>query len=91
MLNQISRDPLVDTAIYALLDEPVLDAFGYPHPCPATRRCVEGALRLRARVVRRLPRRRRPRLLTATRYRSYPRSYRVEQLGAAAPTSPSAR
>ena len=84
--------PLVDAAIYALLDQPVLDAFGYPHPSPATRRCVEGALRLRARAVRHLPRRRRPRLLTATRHRSYPRGYRVDQLGAAAAhTSQSAR
>ena len=84
--------PLVDAAIYALLDEPVLDAFGYPHPGPATRRCIEGALRLRAQIVRRLPRRRRPRLLTATRHRSYPRGYRVDRLGAAvAHTSPFAR
>jgi hypothetical protein len=84
--------PLVDTAIYALLDEPVLDAFGYPHPGPATRRCVEAGLRLRARVVRHLPRRRRPRLLTATRHRSYPHGYRVDRLGAtAAHPSPPAR
>jgi hypothetical protein len=76
--------PLVDAAIYALLDEPVLDAFGYPHPSPTMRRCVEGALRLRARMVSRLPHRRRPRLLTATRHRSYPHGYRVDQLGAAA-------
>ena len=75
--------PLVDTAIYALLDEPVLDAFGYPHPSPATRRCVEGGLRLRARVVRHLPRRRRPRLVTAVRHRSYPHGYRLAHLGAA--------
>jgi mpaB/rubber oxygenase-like protein len=76
--------PLVDTAIYALLDEPVLDAFGYPHPGPATRRCVETMLRLRARVVRHLPRRRRPRLLTATGHRSYPHGYHVDRLGATA-------
>jgi hypothetical protein len=75
---------LVDTAIYALLDEPALDAFGYPHSNLVMRRFVEGSLRLRARVVRGLPRRRRPRLLTETRHRSYPRGYRVDQLGAAA-------
>jgi hypothetical protein len=76
--------PLVDAAINALLDEPVLDAFGYPHPSPTMRRCVEGALRLRARMVSRLPHRCRPQLLTATRHRSYPHGYRVDQLGAAA-------
>jgi hypothetical protein len=75
---------LVDASIYALLDEPALDAFGYPHSNPATRRCVEAGLRLRAQVVRGLPRRRRPRLLTETRHRSYPRGYRVDQLGAEA-------
>jgi hypothetical protein len=79
---------LVDAAIYALLDERVLDAFGYPHPSPAMKRCVEGVLRLRARAVRHLPRRRRPRLLTTTRHRSYPHGYRVEQLGAAAAHAP---
>ena len=84
--------PLVDAAIYALLDEPVLDAFGYPYPSPAARRCVEGGRRLRARVVRHLPRRRRPRLLTAMRHRNYPHGYSVDQLGtAAAHTSPSDR
>ena len=75
--------PLVERAVYAMLDGPVLEAFGYPHPTPATRRWVERGLRLRARALRHLPRRRRPRLETATRHRSYPHGYRVEQLGAA--------
>jgi hypothetical protein len=76
--------PLVERAIYAVLDEPVLEAFGYPHPSPALRGCVAQALRLRARALRHFPPRRRPRRLTARPHRSYPRGYRVEQLGAAA-------
>src|SRR5436190_24400375 len=44
----------IDAAIYALLDEPVLDAFGYPNSSPTVRHCVEGGLRLRARVVHHL-------------------------------------
>jgi mpaB/rubber oxygenase-like protein len=76
--------PLVEPCIHAMLDEPVLDAFGYPHPSPALRRSVEAVLKLRARALRRFPSRRRPRLLTAIRHRSYPHGYRVEQLGAAA-------
>ena len=74
--------PLVEQAISAMLDAPVLDAFGYPHPTPATRRWVERGLRLRAHALRYVPRRRRPRLVTAMRHRSYPHGYRVEQLGA---------
>ena len=76
--------PLVGQAISAVLDELVLDAFGYPHPTPVTRRRVERGLRLRAHALRYVPRRRRPRLVTAMRHRGYPYGYRVEQLGAAA-------
>jgi hypothetical protein len=80
--------PLVDQAIYALLDEPVLDAFGYPHPRPAMRRLVESGLKLRAHTLRFFPRRRKPRLLTQRRHRTYPHGYRVEELGAAAAHRP---
>jgi hypothetical protein len=80
----VSFGPLVEQAIYALLDERVLDAFGYPHPSPAVRRLAEGALKARARALRFFPRRRHPRLLTERRHPSYPDGYHVEQLGAAA-------
>jgi hypothetical protein len=76
--------PLVEQSVYALLDEPVLDAFGYPHPPAALRRGVEAGLKVRARALRYFPRRRRPRLVSESRHRSYPQGYRVEQLGAAA-------
>jgi hypothetical protein len=83
---------LVDQAIYALLDTAALDAFGYPHPSPATRRLVESGLKLRANALRLFPRRRLPKLLTQRRHRTYPRGYRVEELGAPAahgsPVSP---
>ena len=73
--------PLVRRAIYALLEDAVIDAFGFPQPSAAMRRLVGGALRLRAAVARRLPARRRPRLRTEMRHRSYPDGYRIEQLG----------
>ncbi len=73
--------PLVRPAMYALMDEPVLLAFGFPRPRPLTRRLVAGALKARARVLRRLPPRRRPRLRTAMRHPTYPHGYRIEQLG----------
>jgi hypothetical protein len=69
--------------VHALLDEPLLDALGLRRPVPGTRRVAEAALRTRARVVRRLPERRRPRLRTLERHRSYPDGYELERLGPA--------
>lgn len=68
-------------AIYALMDEPLLDAFGFPHPPRALRSTVESALRARGRFVAMLPPRRRPRLRTRRRTRTYGRAWRLEELG----------
>jgi hypothetical protein len=68
-------------AIYALMDEPLLDAFGFPRPAPALRQAAERALRARARLVRLLPPRRRPVLRTQMPHRSYPSGYVIEELG----------
>jgi hypothetical protein len=68
-------------ALYAVMDDPLLDAFGFPRPPPALRRTVESALRARARVVQLLPARGRPRMRTAMRRRSYPRGWELERLG----------
>lgn len=69
------------TAIYALLDDPLLDALGFPRPRQSVRRAVEAAVRARSRAVRVLPARRRPRLRTLERHRSYPTGYDIERLG----------
>jgi hypothetical protein len=74
-------------AIYALMDDRLLAAFGFPRPPRAVRAAVEGALRARARVVAALPPRRRPRLRTRRRTRSYGRRWELEELGPA-PASP---
>ena len=42
-------------AIYALMDEPLLDAFGFPHPPRALRLAVESALHARGRARRTAP------------------------------------
>jgi hypothetical protein len=42
---------------------------------------MEGAMRLRSRVVRRLPPRRTPRLITRQRHPTYPNGYTIEELG----------
>ena len=70
-------------AIYALMDDRLLDAFGFPRPPRALRATVETALRARARAVAMLPPRRRPRLRTKRRTRTYGRDWRLEDLGPA--------
>ena len=72
---------LGEPAIYAMLDEPLLEAFGFPKPSPALRRLVESALKMRGRLIRLLPERRQPRLHTGPRRPTYPKGYRIEELG----------
>ena len=73
--------PIVRYSIYALLDEPTIAAFGFPKPLPLSRWLIRVALRLRGRVVRWLPPRRQPRFFTDERNRTYPRGYRISELG----------
>jgi hypothetical protein len=60
---------LLRPVVLSLLDDALLDAFGYPHPPGWLRRTVDLALRARARVVARLPRRRDPHLVPRRRPR----------------------
>jgi len=73
--------PLVRSAIYSLLDDSLIDGFGFPRPSRFMRSLVAGALRLRARLAGLLPPRRHPRLRTEMRHPSYPEGYVIEQLG----------
>ena len=74
---------------YALMDEPLLDAFRYPHPTRAERAVAAGALRARSRVVRRLPPRREPFFARhSPNIRSYPDGYDVRGLGTFGPGCP---
>ena len=75
--------PLVRSAIHALLDDRLIEAFGFQRPSPLMRRLVPGALRLRARWVRLLPPQKRPRLRTEIRHPTYPDGYVIEELGPA--------
>jgi ER-bound oxygenase mpaB/B'/Rubber oxygenase, catalytic domain len=74
-------------AISALMDDRLLDAFGFSRPPRAVRAAVEGALRARGRLVRALPPRRRPRMRTRRRTRTYGRRWSLDQLGPAAARS----
>jgi hypothetical protein len=80
--------PVVRGAMVALMDEPLLEAFGFPRPSRPMRALVTGGLRLRAKVLRWLPPRRQPRHRTAMRQRSYPHGYVIEQLGPPEALSP---
>jgi hypothetical protein len=76
---------LLEPSIYAMMDEPLLDAFGFPKPSQAMRRFVEAPLKLRARFMRLLPDPQRPTLRTQARHRTYPTGYRIEDLGPSQP------
>ena len=73
--------PLGRPFIHAMMDDQLLDAVGLPRPNPAIRRLTEGAVRLRSRIVRRLPPRGKPRLVTQQRHPTYPNGYTIEELG----------
>lgn len=73
---------LGEPGVYALMDEPLLEAFGFPKPSPFMRRLVEMALRAKARFSRLLPERKRPRSRTQDiKHRTYPNGYKIEELG----------
>jgi hypothetical protein len=73
--------PLVRRTIHALLDDPLLVAFGLPKAPRWLTRTTEVALRTRALALRMLPQRQRPKLRTRIPRADYPQGYRIESLG----------
>lgn len=72
----------IETFSRALMDQPLLDAFAYVEPHPAVRRASRAAMRLRARVLRHTPSRRRPTYASdLARIKSYPNGYELSELG----------
>lgn len=72
-------------AVLAMLDAPMLQAFGFRPQPPWLVTAASAALRLRARAVRRLPPRKAPRLTNDPKnrtYPGYPTGYRPSDLGA---------
>ena len=67
--------------VYALMDDRLIEAFHFPKQPLALRKFVASALSMRGRIVRMLPPRQRPRLLTESRNRTYPNGYEIEKLG----------
>lgn len=79
------------TRVFArsLMDDLLLDSFGYVRPHPVAARLSRAALRFRGRVVRFLPERKTPfRARDLPGIRSYPNGYRVEELGTFPKTCP---
>jgi len=80
--NHRLPEALVRRISLAVMDAPLLDAFGFPHPGPVVRRLVRGGLRARGRVVRLLPPRRDPYFARQLpQIRTYPDGYEVADLG----------
>jgi len=73
--------PAVHQGIYALLDETMLEAFGFPRPHPLLVRMVAGSLALRGRIIRFFPPRRRANFFTDRRNRTHPQGYAIAHLG----------
>jgi mpaB/rubber oxygenase-like protein len=69
--------------IAAIMDEPLREALGFPRPPRALVRAADAALKARALFVRTLPPRRKPKLRTELRHRTYPSGYEIEALGPA--------
>jgi hypothetical protein len=68
-------------AVRAIMDPPLIVAMGFAPAPEWLRSIVATAMKLRGRVLRRLPPRRAPRLLTRVRRPTYPEGYRIEELG----------
>nr|WP_277925010.1 oxygenase MpaB family protein [Microbacterium ureisolvens] len=81
--------PVIEVFSRSLMDPPLLRAFGYREPGRLARRLSAGALRLRARVVAVLPKRRTPlHVSDLPRIRSYPDGFEVERMGTFGPGCP---
>ncbi len=73
--------PLVEGGVYTLLDDSLLESFGFPHPNPLARRGLATFLKLRSRAVRFLLPRTKATFFTDLPSRSYPKGYRIADLG----------
>jgi hypothetical protein len=63
------------------MDDRLREAIGFPRPPQPIARAVEGSLCARAIALRLLPSRRKPKLRTQIRHRTYPQGYSIEALG----------
>ena len=67
--------------VYAMMDDRLIEAFGFPKQAPFLRHLVATSLKIRGLLTRLLPTRQKPRLFTEMKMRSYPNGYEIENLG----------
>ncbi len=73
--------PIVRYTIYAMLDDKMLESFGFPKPFPIIRTAVDKSLRLRGRMIRLLPPRSKPHFFMDNKNRTYAHGYELKKLG----------
>ncbi len=73
--------PAMKPQVYALMDEAMITAFGFPEPSLAQRHRVESLLRWRGNLLRYLPPRRRGDFYVEHPQRSYPQGYDLRDIG----------
>lgn len=73
--------PFVRYGIYAMLDDRMIAAFGFPRPLPLTRPLLRGALRWRGRALRWFPPRREAHFFVDAPSRTHPGGYEIAALG----------
>lgn len=73
--------PLGNWLVYALLDDPLREAFGFPKAPSALQSGAIAALKLRSRLAFYFPERREPYSATQIQRPTYPEGYRIEELG----------
>ena len=73
--------PATRPFVYALMDEPMLQAFGFPSPPLWRRQTLERVLQTRGWLLRHLPPRQSPNFYSDEPQRSYPQGYEMSALG----------
>lgn len=87
--NHLAPSRAVIRSSYAFMDDPLLDAFRFPHPTRAERAAARAAMRVRASWLRRQPPRMEPmRARDLPQVSGYPDGYDVTKLGTFRPGCP---
>lgn len=71
----------IKPGIYALLDDTMLDAFGFPYPSPLLRSVMVSLLKIRAKLIRLFPPRNQPNFYIDSPIPSYPTGYEIANVG----------
>jgi hypothetical protein len=74
--------PIVRQVLLSFMDEPMLNAMGFPKPNLVIRWLSQTGLKLFGKLLRFMPPRRKPYLYTQIPNRTYPQGFKPEELGA---------